>query len=130
MKDPYKHAGYDYKLPSGRSVRVKTFSGLDEEKLSKLRGVENDAVSAAMLVRIEALDGKPPTLAEVKALGMRDRSFIRDEVFSEIDGGVDTSLDITCAFCDHEWRTGLEIGQQGFFFPARQLKVWKTRSST
>lgn len=119
MEEPGKRV-FDRKLPSGKAVRFRPLLGKDEERLSKASS-SNEALSLAILMRLEMLEGEPPTLADVKNLGMRDRNFLRGE-FDKIEGGVDTTLDMGCPQCSHEFEEELDISQAGFFFPSSVLK--------
>lgn len=119
MKDPKKRV-YDEKLPSGKKVRFRVMTGDDEEKVKKAaKKFKDDGPSLAILARVELLEEAPPTLPLVKALGMRDRNFLRKK-FEEVEGGVDTSLEITCPACSHEFGTELNIMGKAFFFPSEE----------
>lgn len=114
--------------PTGRTLRFRPVNGHDEEKFGRVSEKE-DALSKSLLARIELLDGAPPTLEDLKNLTLSERHFIRDEIFDRADGGVETTLDVTCPKCEHEYTRELEIGQMGFFFPSAARKNSKTRSS-
>lgn len=114
--------------PAGRTIRFRPMNGLDEEKMGRVLEKE-DAISKSLLARIELLDGKPPTLEDLKNLTIVERHYLRDEVFDKSDGGVETTLEVTCPKCEHEYTRELEIGQMGFFFPSAARKNSKTRSS-
>jgi len=127
MPDRMKRS-YDVELPSGKSVTFRIMTGKDEEKLAKVKNFDNK-VSMALAVRIEALEGKPPTLKDIKDLGLRDRDFLRG-YFDEVDGGVDTTMEITCSSCGHDFEDELNPAQSGFFFPSATRKNSKRRYST
>ncbi len=127
MKDPMRRI-YDATLPSGRLVRFRVLTGADENKLSSIRKME-DKLSTALVIRLEMLDGKPPTLQDIKQMSMRDRDDLRAE-FDEHDGGVDTSLEMRCTLCGAEFNDEIDPGQAGFFFPSVTRKRSKTRSSS
>jgi len=103
-------------LPSGGKARFKVLTGEDESRLSQVRQSKQDMLSLALMARLEDLNGKPPTLADVKKLTARDRQFLRKE-FEKADFGVDTSIDVTCVNCSKEFKTEIDLGQSGFFFP-------------
>ena len=115
--------------PTGRTIRFKQLVGKDEEKSTKATGGA-EAISTLLGLRILMLDEKPPTIDDLQNLTMSERSYIRDVVFRAGDGGVDTSLDVTCPQCQHEFKRELDITQVGFFFPSAAQKNSKTRSST
>lgn len=117
--------------PSGKTIRFKMLTGRDEEKIAKAnKSKGEDSVSALLGLRILMLDDKPPTIEELQDLTMAERSYIRDVVFRRDDGGVDTTLEVTCPTCDHDFKRELDIGQMGFFFPSAARKSLKTKSST
>jgi hypothetical protein len=127
MPDPMKRI-YDIQLPSGKTARYRPLLGKDEESLSKASN-SDEAMSLAILMRLEMLSDQPPTIAMVKNLGMRDRNALR-EAFDNIEGGVDTTLEMTCPICGTEFEEELDVGQAGFFFPSSAQKGSKRKSST
>jgi hypothetical protein len=120
---------FDLTLPSGKLARIHPMTGKDEERLAKFDKNKNDTLSLSILMRMEMLDGKPPTLADVKSLGIRDRNFLRDQ-FEECEGGLDTEIDMECSECGHEFKRDVDVGQAGFFFPSAIQKSLKPKSST
>lgn len=120
---------YDFNLPkSGMPVRFRVMTGADEEKLTKMKNT-TDEQSLALLIRTELLNGKPPTLGDIKKLGMADRNFMRDQM-NDNEGSLDTEIEITCEHCSHEYKQPLDIRQEGFFFPNQVQKRWNRKSST
>lgn len=126
MKDPKKRV-YQAELPSKTSVTFRLLSGADEERLAKY--TKDDKLSYALALRIEVLNGKPATIKDLKALSMRDRDQIR-AIMDEYDGGVDTTLEMTCGHCGADFEDEVDPGQPGFFFPSMTQKKLKNRSST
>lgn len=126
LPDPMRRV-FDMQLPSGKPVRFRLGVGADEEKVTKVPSSEKP--SAMLLARTEMLDGKVPTMNDVKNLTWRDRQALR-AAMEEFDGGVDTSLDLTCPSCSNEFSRELDLGQQGFFFPDRVQRGLKKKSST
>lgn len=115
MKEPMKRI-FDCRLPSGKEARFRPLIGKDEERLSKASS-SNEALSLAILMRLLVLEGEPPTLKAVKDLGMKDRNFLRGE-FDKVEGGIETTLDMGCPTCEHEFEEELDVSQAGFFFPS------------
>lgn len=118
MKDPMRRV-FDVTLPSGILARFRVSTGMDEANLSKLTKRQKhkaDALSQALLMRLEMLGGEKPTLKMVKSLGMRDRNFLREQ-YQEVEGGVDTTLELECPACGHEWEKDLDLSAANFFFP-------------
>jgi hypothetical protein len=127
MPEPEKRI-YDYELPSGATVRFRIMTGLDEERLAQFKKLA-DKLSMALLVRIELLGGKPPTMKDIKDMSMRDRDALR-AYMDEVDGGVETELEMGCPNCGAEFEEQIDPGQPGFFFPSMTRRKSKTKSST
>lgn len=113
-------------LPSGRVARIRLAIGTDEDKVARVPDEEKP--SMLLFCRTETLDGKPPTLNDLRNMSWRDRQALR-LAMEDFDGGVDSTLDLTCA-CGHEFKRDMEMGSQGFFFPGRVQKGLKQKSST
>lgn len=114
--------------PTGHTVRFRPLNGRDEESFGRI-ATKEAALSLTLQTRIELLDGKPPTIDALQALSATERAYIRDVIFDQADGGIETTLDVTCPLCSHDYRRELEL-ELGFFFPSVARKNWKTRSST
>jgi hypothetical protein len=128
MKDSRVRA-YDVTLPkSGQVVRMKVLTGKGEDAISKASNRGKDIITTAIFCRVESIDEKPVTMADLKKLSLSDRNFLREQ-WEEAEGGVDTEIEVECPSCDHEYVTELDIAQQGFFNPSAALKSWKKRSS-
>ncbi len=133
---------FDVTLPSGKTASFHPMTGRDEDRLAKinkertkgLKGAKSvqkeseNALSYAILMRLDSLDSKTPSLESVQALGMRDRNFLRDR-FEEVEGGVDTENTMTCPKCEEDFSRELDVTQQGFFYPSAMRKSLKTKSS-
>jgi predicted RNA-binding Zn-ribbon protein involved in translation (DUF1610 family) len=116
MDDPRKRI-FDVALPSGKSARFRVATGADERNVAKIvKRQREDALSQSLLMRLELLDGVQPTVASVRALGLRDRQFLRDQ-FDVAEGGVDTTLEFACPSCGNEWKGELDLKGSAFFFP-------------
>jgi hypothetical protein len=121
MPDPYKRI-FDVTLPnSGIAARFHPMTGVEEEKLEKINRKKTDSLSLALLMRLEMLGDSPPSMPKVKALGMKDRIFLRDE-FNKVEGGLDTEIEFTCDNCFEEFKQDLDVGQASFFFPSESRK--------
>jgi hypothetical protein len=128
MPEPKKRT-YEFELPRSKKMAVvRIATGATEEETSKIKGID-DKMSLNMLSKLELLDGKPPVMDDVKALPLMDRNFLRD-VFDEIDGGVETDVELRCQECGREFTQVVDPGQRDFFFPSRQARNSKTNSST
>lgn len=127
MPDPKKRV-FDVTLPSGKKARWHAMSGKEEESLAKFQNL--DQLSLSILVRVDLLDGQPTDLDVIRALNMKDRNYLRDECFGEVEGGLETSMELGCPACGEEFRTDLDVGQTGFFFPSRIQKNSKRSTSS
>lgn len=122
MDDPMRRTSSIVLPRSKKEVVIKTMTGRDEERLSTLMAKRaEDAMSLGLISRIVSIDGKPPTLSLVKGLSSADRGAIR-AAFEESEGGVDTSIDLSCPNCYNEYQRDLDVGQAGFFFPTETPK--------
>jgi len=122
MPDPKKRV-YDVSLPSGVAARFRVSTGTHETAQAKIMKRERaDALSQALLLRLELLNGEAPNILAVKNLSLRDRLALRDE-FESVEGGVDTALDFECPSCGHEWEEDVDIGNRNFFFPSEKRKA-------
>lgn len=126
MPEPKKRV-YDTVLPSGITARFHVMTGKDEEVL--VRADMKDQASAAVMARLDLLNDKHPTIEDVKALGLRDRNALRD-AYEEVEGGVETTLNMGCPFCGQEFQADLNPGSTGFFFPSRLQKNSKISTSS
>jgi len=127
MPDPTKRV-FDVKLPSGKAARFHVMTGREEEKLSNVPRKSMDTVSLALLARLDLIEGKSPKLEDVKKLSMRDRNYLRDQ-FDEVEGGMETTVDVSCPACGHEFQRELSI-DKGFFTPSALRKHSKPISSS
>lgn len=114
MPEPNRRL-YDVTLPSGATARFRISTGLDEERAMRMDKAE-DALSKAMLMRLELLNGAPPQLADVKAMKWKDRRALRD-AWDKVEGGIDTSIEIQCSDCGKEFKREVQI-DSNFFFPS------------
>jgi predicted RNA-binding Zn-ribbon protein involved in translation (DUF1610 family) len=121
MPDPSKRI-YDVTLPSGVSARFRISTGRDETTAAKsAKRQRADGLSQALLLRLELLNGEPPSLQSVKNLSLKDRLALREE-FQKVEGGVDTAMDLECPSCGHEWEEDVDMGNRNFFFPSEKQK--------
>lgn len=128
MPDPTKRS-FDGVLPaSGKTFRFHLLCGRDETRLASVEDPEAK-MTQAMQMRLDMFDERPVDKAALQALGLKDRNALRER-FDEVDGGVDTAVELTCPKCDHDYSTDLDISQSGFFFPSATRKNSKKKSST
>jgi hypothetical protein len=117
MPDPAKRS-FEVTLPSsGDLVKFHPMIGREEMKLQQIDKKGTDSLSLAIIVRLDEVGGKTPTLGSVKNLNMKDRQFIRSK-FDEVEGGVETGIELDCSSCYQEFKQELDVGQASFFFPS------------
>jgi len=128
MPDPMIRT-YDLTLPkTGSKVVMKVLNGRGEDAIGKASTRGKDIITSAIFARVESIDDKPVTMADLKSLPLVDRNFLRD-AWEDHEGGVDTEVKIDCPGCGIEYDTELDISQQGFFNPSATLKNWKKKYS-
>ena len=117
MPDRAKRS-FETTLPSsGQLVKFHPMIGREEMKLQQIDKKGTHSLSLAIIVRLDSLDGKAPTLGAVKSLNMKDRQFLRSK-FDEVEGGVETEIELDCSSCYREFKQELDVGQASFFFPS------------
>lgn len=126
MKDPRKRI-YDGVLSNGMTYRFHLLTGRDEAKLAEVNDSERK-LTQAMLAKLDMLNERPASFDLLQNLSSGVRNELRTK-FDEVDGGVDTEMEIVCPKCEHEFFTELDVGP-GFFFPSAMQKNSKKRSST
>lgn len=106
--------------PRGREVVLSPMDGVREERLSTVRN-ENDKATLALAARVVSMQGKPATIGDLKALSLSERNFLRDS-YQQLEGGVDTTVEITCPKCAANFKNELDVTQRAFFFPSATKK--------
>ena len=115
---------FEDELPSGKVVCWHLMDGKDESWLQSQTKRGKDVITLAMLARVDSVDGEEldrrndlkGSLELLKKLRMSERSHIRS-LFKDKEGSIDTMIEFTCSSCSHEWKSEMEVGQEGFFFP-------------
>lgn len=126
MSDPKKRE-FESELSSGKVVKWHVMTGADEAWLQTQRKrsrSEGDLITLAMLSRVDEVDGEPLDREKqlrraidcVKSMKARERVELRN-LFTEVEGFVDTNVEYECPKCLSEFRGDLDAAQPGFFFP-------------
>lgn len=118
---------FEEELPSGHKVVWHPMRGLDQQKRRRHRKM--DILTLNLWVRLDEINGVRPTTDMLKALSSRDRDFLRGRFF-QVEGGVETTVEVVCPLCDYEFEREVEIGRSGFFFPSETRESWKRRRSS
>lgn len=126
MKDPEKRS-YEEKLPSGKTVVWHPMCGKDNTKRERFK--KADLLTLNLWVRIDTLDGKPTSMDTIRYLTTRDRDWLRGR-FMEVEGGLETTVEVVCPLCRHEFERDIDISTPGFFFPSETRMNWKRKSSS
>jgi hypothetical protein len=108
-----KYAGT---LPRSKQIYV-CIIHTGKEDLKQKPNEEDNVLTNMIASRLTELDGKPATTANVKALPTMDRAFLRDQI-KKHEGEMDTSCEITCPHCQHDYVENASIGHPNFFFPS------------
>jgi len=103
-------------------------TGADEVRKDKYKQ-QLKSRSLSLFVRLEEVDGEPVTPDQVRRMSMRDRDYLRGQ-FSRFEGGVETSVEITCKSCGYEFERDIEPGSQGFFSPSEMQEYEKRKAGT
>ncbi len=108
---------FEIELPRSKAkVKFHPMIGREEMKLQQIDKKGTDSLSLAIILRLDEIDGKAPSLKQVKGMSMVDRQFIRKK-FDEVEGGVETEVELDCSSCYQEFKQDLDVGQASFFFP-------------
>lgn len=130
MPNPEKRL-YETKLPhSGKVVVYRPLTGRDELQRDRLRK-RMEPLTLSLYLRIEEFDGRPVDSGQLQRLTAADRDFLRAE-FEEIEGGIETSIDLKCQdpSCGAEFETEIDPSDPAFFSPSATQRRWKRRSSS
>jgi len=137
MLDPTTRQ-YTDSLPSGKSVTWHVLTGSDERLLAEEKDADRkkNSMTRGITVRVDMLDGKPLSnqnmalrTAQIKKLGGSDLQFLWNR-FSEVEGDLDTEVELKCQFCRHEFKVETHTRGSGFFFPLLLLNSWKKNSTS
>lgn len=118
---------YTVALSSGTAV-LHPLTGRDEARAAKL-SAPGDLATLNLLFHLDTLNGEPPTLEAVKKLPLRDRNLLRDTI-EAFEGGVDTSLEITCPHCGVEFQLEVDLTRRGFFSPSSTRRDLRKKYSS
>jgi hypothetical protein len=112
IKDP-KQRTYDVTLPSGVKAKVKIPTGHEEGLMEKMD--PQDTASLVMMLQMTELEGKAPTLEDVKKMRYKDRIALRKKM-AEIQGGMEREITVSCRNpkCLKEFSTRLNLGTLSF----------------
>lgn len=111
---------YEVTTPKGTCIRWKHATRMEEERMQELMTSDPASiVSASILTRVTHINGKEAKLKSTKSLYSSDRTFLR-RYFDEVDGGIDTTAEISCdnLDCGATYSRRIDIGKPSFFFPS------------
>lgn len=103
-------------MPSGRVAKIRPMTIEDSMKTADMRLQGESRLSTAILVRMVELDGKAPTLEDVKNLLYGDRVALRNK-FDIMEGGIENEFKVTCPQCKKVFKDTLDIVKAEFFAP-------------
>lgn len=116
---------FETRLHDGRKIWFKLLTGTDEMKAaSVLRSSRDGMLITALAMRVVEIEGVPPKdkRAFLEDMEMADAAALLDR-FDEVDGGVETTIEIECPSCLGVQDIDLPF-ERGFFLPRKE------RSST
>jgi len=138
MADPMRRS-YDVEITvKGTKVPV-TFHPMTGEDEAKIARYTDSKSSLSIAARIDKWNGRDVTLRPdgrnvrelldlLKPLGIDPRNQLRDH-FAAAEGGIDTTLQLTCPLCKTDFERELRIDAD-FFRPSAVLAAWKRRSTS
>jgi len=112
---------FETALRDGRKVWFRLMDGLDQLRALKvIRENSTDLVTASLQTRVLEVENVkardlPKFLAE---LSMGDVESLISS-FDEIDGGIETSIEVFCQGCQYEWEIELPLDLQAMFAPSK-----------
>jgi hypothetical protein len=108
---------------SGDKLTWKFIKGTDEENLEELiKSNKDQLLSVVFYQRIAMVNGSTTFggLDYIKRLPKADRDYARMH-FDEVEGGLDTELQIVCDGCNTEFTRRIQLmGKSSFFFPSER----------
>lgn len=115
-------------LPSGKVCTVRQLTGADEHRRDAMKKVLGSR-SLVVYLRLKELDGKSPVDPDaVKVLSAADRDQILATAM-ELEGGLDTSVEITCKSCEMEFERSIDVTNPAFLYPSESQASWKKKSN-
>jgi len=138
MPDPMKRS-YALKVKHSRGVSEAVFhpmTGFDEGRIARF---ETDKATLQILARLDRWDGRDTYIRPdgknareiitwAKTLSWEAREQLR-EAYVEVEGGVDTTLQLECPICGREFERELAVSGD-FFRPSAILRRWKKTSNS
>lgn len=103
-------------LPSGRKAKVRPMTIEDSLRTAEMRLAGDARMSTAILVRVVELDGKAPTLDDIRNLLYADRVYLRN-FFDDMEGGIESEIKVTCPQCKRTFNEAVDIVHAEFFSP-------------
>lgn len=129
MPEPTRRI-YQATLPSGAVAEYKCLTGEDENRRDSLKKTLQP-LSLLLFLRLTKINGEDVTPLAVRALSVRDRDYLR-ACFAQTDGGIETTVTLTCpdADCANVFEREIDPAQPSFFFPSETSAIWRRRSTT
>ena len=116
---------YVVELPSGGAATWHPITGADDLRKEEYKQALQPR-SLNIFIRLDDINGEPPTPKAVKRMSYRDRDFLRGQ-FTKFEGGVETSVEVNCKSCGFEFERDIDPGSQGFFSPSEMLEYEKRK---
>lgn len=111
---------------AGPVVYFRLQNGELERKAQRAVRNARDPLTTVLSLQILEVQGQPNKIKWVRDLGLAEGLALRD-AFDEVDGGIETEIDVVCDTCGVEASLELPFGQQEFWLPSRQTRRRKCR---
>jgi hypothetical protein len=107
----------EYKTSRGTLVQWQMMDGAKQRSIdvAQEKKSKRDKATRALMYRLLTVNGAPVTINVLKDLPMKERAEIRDQFDDE--GGIDTTINVTCTACGIDFVTDMEVTGKSFFTP-------------
>jgi len=109
------------KLRDGRSVDFRILTGKGEREATKSsRFIKDKLFTASLAARVTAIEGVSPAdlVAFIDEMDLGDVNDLIQRL-DEMDGGIDTALNVQCSECGNVMEMNLPLGRE-FWLPSRR----------
>ena len=115
MKGDRKLRLREYVTKNGNKIQWQMVDGVKQRTIDETEEQRHkrDRATRALMRRLVTVNGEPVTLTNLKDLPMKERMEIREQFDDE--GGVDTTIGVTCTSCGISFVTDMEVTGKGFF---------------
>lgn len=105
----------------GKVVTFRLHSGKDELKVQRAARLAEDPLTAVLAHQIIEIQGEKNKIHWIKNLGLATGFELREK-FDDVDGGVESDIDVVCDECGTEQAVDLPFGRREFWAPSRKRR--------